>query len=122
MTKTEPQPDGTLNPNNVRERLGSRIRHLRKARGWTLADLAQRADVQIADLSKWETGKRGPNVESLIKLADGLGVPPAELFELTDPPARPELDRIIALLLNSSDETLRLARRIVEVLVHPEAH
>lgn len=50
------------------------IRRYRKERGWTLQELSQRVGLSVAQLSKLETGKSEPSVESLRKLASVYGV------------------------------------------------
>lgn len=60
--------------------LGTRIRELRKAAGWTLRDLAERADIAHSTLTKIETGKiENPTMDTLQGIARALNV---NLFDL----------------------------------------
>ena len=48
--------------------IGARIRKARKARGWSLAELARRVSVQRMTVACWECGARVPKRESLVAL------------------------------------------------------
>ncbi len=61
------------------ERIGTRIRQEREARGWSLGDLARRTGMQPPNLSRLETGKHVPSLETLECVADALGVRVADL-------------------------------------------
>ena len=50
------------------------IRRYRKERGWTLEALSQRVGLSVAQLSKLETGKSDPSIDSLRRLAAVYGV------------------------------------------------
>lgn len=50
----------------------NRIRELREAAGMTQADLADRLQVSVPTVSRWESGVIRPSVENLTKLADVL--------------------------------------------------
>ena len=53
----------------------------RELRGWSGAELARRAGVSEAAVSRIESRKRRPNVETVAKLAKALNLPLAELLE-----------------------------------------
>jgi len=53
---------------------GSLLRDLRKARGMTQKDVADRVGVVPKTVSKWETGHGFPDVSTISALADVLGV------------------------------------------------
>lgn len=55
--------------------LGARLRALREARGWTLAELAERAGFGAAYLSEIERGRKNVPVLSLSVIASALGLP-----------------------------------------------
>lgn len=55
--------------------LGARLRALREARGWTLADLAERAGFGAAYLSEIERGRKNVPFLSLSVIASALGLP-----------------------------------------------
>ncbi len=54
--------------------IGQQIRKLRKKRGWSLAELADRIDASPAHLSSIETGRvANPGIELLGRIAKALG-------------------------------------------------
>lgn len=61
--------------------LGTRLRSLRTQRGWTLGDLAQRANLSEAYLSRIESGDRQPSLAVLFDLARTYHISMASLFE-----------------------------------------
>lgn len=67
--------------------LGRRIRDERAEQGWSLNELAARADVSRAMLSKVERGESSPTVNVLQKIARALGLSPGSLIGLE--PNRP---------------------------------
>ena len=68
----------------VLDRVGARLRALRRRRGATLAELAAATGFSISTLSRLESGIRRPTLELLIPLARIYGVP---LDELVGAPA-----------------------------------
>ena len=60
--------------------LGQRIALIRKAWGWTQADLAERLRVRTASVSAWERETARPNRISLIALASVLNTSPEALL------------------------------------------
>jgi transcriptional regulator with XRE-family HTH domain len=62
------------------ERLGARVKELRRRRGLTLEDLAERAGVSRAMISKIERGEKNPTLVVAAKVAKGFGVTISELL------------------------------------------
>lgn len=56
------------------KQVGARLRAIRHSRGWTLEDLAARADISPSTLSRLESGKRQASLELLIPLTRQLGI------------------------------------------------
>src|SRR5829696_7269800 len=54
--------------------LGERVRELRRRRGLTLEELAERSGVSRAMISKVERGEKNPTLVVAAKLAEGLGI------------------------------------------------
>ncbi|MFB9833543.1 helix-turn-helix domain-containing protein [Actinoallomurus acaciae] len=69
--------------------LGRRIQGLRRDRSLTLQQLAEAADVSVSMLSSVERGQKAPTIVVLARIAEGLGVPLADLV------AEPDGTRII---------------------------
>lgn len=67
--------------------LGRRLRHARRAKGLTLADLAGKVGTAASALSLVENGRREPKLSLLQSLADALATPLDELLR-PDPPSR----------------------------------
>jgi len=55
-------------------KIASKIRVLRKTRGYTQQQLADMLGVQRATISNYEIGRRCPHIKELQKLAEILGV------------------------------------------------
>jgi transcriptional regulator with XRE-family HTH domain len=64
--------------------VGPRLRALRQRRGTTLADLSAATGISVSTLSRLESGRRRPNLELLLPLAEAHGVP---LDDLVGAPA-----------------------------------
>ena len=62
------------------ENMGALIRQLRKDRGMTQKDLAERLNVTDKAVSKWERELSLPDVALLLPLAETLGVTVTELL------------------------------------------
>ena len=61
--------------------LGERIRELRKGAGMTQKQLAEKCGTYDSAIRKYEAGKNIPRVDMIKRLADALGVTPAEMLE-----------------------------------------
>jgi len=71
------------------QRIGARVRDLRAARGLTLEVLAERSDVSRSMISVIERGESSPTAALLERLASGLGVSLASLFDPSTPNRNP---------------------------------
>jgi transcriptional regulator with XRE-family HTH domain len=60
--------------------VGAAVRRLRSAQGLTLADVAERAGISQAMLSRLETGAVSPSLETLASVAKAIGAELATLF------------------------------------------
>jgi transcriptional regulator with XRE-family HTH domain len=54
---------------------------LRESQNLTLADVAGRADISSAMLSRLETGRVSPSLETIVALSQALGVTPSALMQ-----------------------------------------
>jgi transcriptional regulator with XRE-family HTH domain len=61
-------------------RLGDRVRELRRGRGLTLEELAERSGVSRAMISKVERGEKNPTLVVAAKVAEGLEITLSELL------------------------------------------
>lgn len=62
------------------ELFAANVRRLRAEKGLTQDALAQGAEMDPAEIRRIESGRRDPGVRVLSRVAQGLGVPPAELL------------------------------------------
>lgn len=65
--------------------IGQGIQAARSHAGLTQAELAHRVGVAKVTISHWETGHRTPSMDSLLRTADALGVPVANLVQVLTP-------------------------------------
>jgi len=61
--------------------LGRTARRLREGQNLTLADVAGRADISSAMLSRLETGRVSPSLETIVALSQALGVTASALMQ-----------------------------------------
>jgi transcriptional regulator with XRE-family HTH domain len=66
---------------SVNEKLGARIRELRRQRNITLEELAFQTKTDYSYLQQIESGKRNPSVKRIAAIADILKVRLTELFD-----------------------------------------
>ncbi|NWG08026.1 MAG: cupin domain-containing protein [Chloroflexi bacterium] len=69
------------NANHASERVGQRLRSLRKARRLSIRALAEQSNLSVNTLSLIENGKTSPSVNTLSLLAQSLDVPITSFFE-----------------------------------------
>jgi transcriptional regulator with XRE-family HTH domain len=74
---------------DINARIANRVRSLRSDRGMTLDALAEKSDVSRSMISLVERGESSATAVVLEKIATGLGVSLASLFESADAPANP---------------------------------
>jgi transcriptional regulator with XRE-family HTH domain len=105
---------------DARQQLGQRLKHLRRVRGYTQEQLAERIDINPKYLSSIERGAENPTLDLLGRLAQGLQVELYELFQ--EEPDVSQADRLrqklLGLLAEACPEELPRLLRIVEALVH----
>jgi len=76
-------------PHDINARIASRVRTLRTDLGMTLDGLAAKCRVSRSMISLVERGESSPTAVVLEKIASGLGVPLATLFDDSTAPASP---------------------------------
>jgi transcriptional regulator with XRE-family HTH domain len=74
---------------DLNQRIAQRVRGLRAARGLSLEAVATRSGVSRSMISLIERGESSPTAVVLERLATGLGVAMASLFDAPRPPASP---------------------------------
>jgi XRE family transcriptional regulator, fatty acid utilization regulator len=75
---------------------GQRLRHARRARGLTLAELGERVGRAPSVLSLLENGRREPKLSLIEALAAALSMPASELMRMQPPSRRAQLEIAVA--------------------------
>ena len=103
---------------NKKQMLGSRIKELRKRKGFTQEQLSEKMEINSKYLSSIERGNENPTLNTLIKLSEALEVDSGEIFshiQIEDPGERKSM--IISLLDQADDEQLKLASKILSAII-----
>lgn len=103
----------------ISEAVGARIRQLRKSQGLSQEELALRAELSPAYYGLVERGIKCPSVETIWKIAAGLGVSPSELLRTEAVPEdyREYVERVGELLSKVPPHKLEQVLRLIENLV-----
>jgi len=59
---------------DIRKAFGLRLKELRKQKGWTQKELANKIDIRFSQLNKYECGMHVPPIEKMIQLSNSLRV------------------------------------------------
>lgn len=104
-------------------KLGNRIRQIRKDHGLSLEQLGELAGLHPNYIGQVERGEKNVTVESLEKIARGLGVSLQELFQYVDPSVQPdELGELIDLLAVRPSSDRALVLKLVKSVFEWEAN
>jgi transcriptional regulator with XRE-family HTH domain len=98
----------------VELQVGRRIRELRKAKGLSLAQLAERADLNDKHLGLVERGDENLTLKSIRKIAAALDVPFADLFPADQDDERVVRDRVRKVLAGKNPDRIRRLRVFLE--------
>lgn len=107
--------------------LGALIQRRMEEKGWTITEIARRSELSVSTVHAWATGirasgSRGPNPDKLRKLAKGMQLTVAEVFEaagrrvpgtLTDADQR----RFMHLLGELSESDRRVVEATMEAMI-----
>jgi transcriptional regulator with XRE-family HTH domain len=64
----------------AQDKLGANIRRIRRAAGLSQMELSDRCGLHFSEISRLERGGRDARLSTIVKLAHGLDVAPAELL------------------------------------------
>lgn len=65
----------------VAERFGANLRRVRRREGLSQEGLAVRASLHRTEIGRLEHGERASRIDTLIRLAGAMAVPPGELLD-----------------------------------------
>jgi len=111
-------PRKPINDDDLRQRLGARLRALRMAAGLTQVELGARADMHKSDISRLERGERAPSLETMAALSEALDLSLAVFLTLDE--QNSNLLSLNVLLATQPAETVRLVRDIAQVIVRAD--
>ncbi len=67
---------------DIRIKFGNHLRRLRKKKGWTQEELAERADIAYKHVQRLEGRHPSPvKIDTIAKLAKAFGVRPSKLLD-----------------------------------------
>lgn len=98
---------------------GSMVAELRKEKGMTQADLAEKMGITDKAVSKWERDLSYPDIASIPRLAEILGVSVDELLSLKRPDGekgKTKAEEYVTLALNSIAVAMGIAVVVLVVL------
>jgi len=99
------------------EALAVNLKTLRELRKLTQAELGSRAGMGAASISHFGTGQRTPSLDSLVKLADALGVSVDTLLGRAPVEAGAQLDPIFLRASRADAQVLDTVRRVTAALL-----
>jgi XRE family transcriptional regulator, regulator of sulfur utilization len=71
----------SLEAQNFADQFGSNLRYCRRRVGLSQEELAVRASLHRTAVGQLERGERVARVDTVVKLAGSLGIPPGELLD-----------------------------------------
>ena len=101
----------------------NRIRLLRKGRGWTMKELGRMIGVAESTISQYETEKRSPDNETLLKLGELFDcsvdyILGREERRVEEQPTRESVRMLLRASENATDEQIELVARMLEGFVN----
>jgi transcriptional regulator with XRE-family HTH domain len=76
----------TVDVPSLAQVVSKRVRSLRERMGWSQSELARRAGIGVSTLSDIESGRSAPRLDTVVALANALGVPLETLLRATENP------------------------------------
>ena len=95
----------------MKKTMGETIAELRKDRGMTQKELAEQMNVTDKAISKWERDLSCPDINSIPRLAEVLGVSVEELMQVTkaEKPQSAELGKALDIALKAIPMAMGIA-------------
>ena len=102
----------------LRVRLGCRVRELRLRQKLSLESLAEKAGLNDKSIQAVETARQSPTIDTIEKVALGLGVNLKELFSFEDELPDALGKRASRLVQNAHDQEFAWIVRLLESELH----
>lgn len=100
---------------DVVKRVGDRIRHIRKEKGLSQEQLAERAGLHNNYVGQVERGEKNLTIETLEKIVSGLDISLEELFRFLDPMEQQDaLGEIVRLLTERPVQDQEMALQLLK--------
>lgn len=87
---------------------GRKITELRKQKGWTQKDVAEKLHVSIAAVSKWERGLNYPDLSLMEGIACIFGITVSELLGLENEPTEQVIRNITEISVNEKTKSEKI--------------
>lgn len=100
----------------IKKLLGQRIRQLRKARGITQEELAEKLGICTPNISYIENGKFAPSMENFEKLVNIFDVEPYELYKFPSRESTIEIKHKLFKALEEDDDLLLQVYKFYQVI------
>lgn len=101
----------------IKRLIGSRIKQVRRAKGFSQEELSEKAEVSSKYLSSIERGNENPTLDTFIKLAQALDVELVELFHYAEEKSLADTKKVLIDIIKKSDkEKIDLAAKIVRAI------
>jgi len=102
----------------------NRLSAIRKQRGFTQQALAEKADLHIVQICRYETGKAEPTLEALRKITRALNVPADHLvFEADEREPTDDLKLQFEAIAQFPEDERAVARALIEsLIIRHDAH
>lgn len=108
----------------LKQNIGLRVKAARTQKGLTQAQLAEAIDKAFETISNIERGKTAPNFSTLADIANVLGLPMREFFELEDAALTDARQRLLmqlnTMISQMDDRQLQLLLKLGQVLQEDE--
>lgn len=100
----------------IQRGFGRHVRSLRRARGHTQEDLADRSKLSADTIRRLEHGSFSPSLQTVLKLCRGLALMPSTLFESFEVGGADGSRELGDLLATRSSRDVELALRVLRAL------
>ncbi len=101
---------------NIRKKLGERIRELRKSAGITQEELGEKAELSYKFIGELERGQVNVSLDSIVRIVGALGVKIGDLFSKEKIPVQKVLVKEKSPLSKFSSKDLQLIKKALRLL------